>query len=340
MNNKIRKTLLTFVMVAVLFSALKAESAPLPKIGTYEIEDVTFILRSPNGYDLTVRSVRPKISLYPSIKFPAVFRLAGGWGGMYDIINGEPTKKAASRGIIFLTFDSPMRIDYPVGSPKGDYKGFKDQDDVAIVLEKGIIENQHVDKSAIGFWTHSSGALLASSVLGRIKYEKISEKVSFFIDEEGPHCPEELLKDPSLNGNSWGLKMWRMARDAKVGPGKDYHTEEEFWRQRCGYSFIGNYKGIYQRVQGKNDHALGYYYKHAIAYLNGATNGKAKWSRLNKQPKNQIYKSEEYPNGINIESVLDFEKLNDVQLRLWNLLFEIIEESRGDRYSAIHIGYK
>ncbi len=45
---------------------------------------------------------------------------------------------------------------------------------------------------------------------------------------------------------------------------------------------------------------------HAVAYLNAATNGKAKWTRLNKQAKNQIYKSKQYPNGIDIKEALDF----------------------------------
>jgi len=328
MNNKMGKALLTIVVVFVLFFALNAEPASLSKPGTYKIEDITFTLKSPNGYDLSVRSVRPKFSLYPDIKFPAVFRIAGGWGNMTGLLNGEMTKKTASRGIIFIAFDSPMRINYPVGSPKRDYKGFKDQADVAVVLKNAIIENPYVDTNSIGLWTHSSGALLASSVLGRKKYKELSKKVAFFIDVEGPHCVKELINDPDLNVNPWGLKMWMKARDAKVGLGKDYETEEEFWYQRCGYNSIANYKGIYQRIQGKNDHALGYYYKHAIAYLNAATDGKAKWTRLNKQPRNQIYKSEQYPNGIDIKEVLDFEKLDDVKHRFWKLLFEIIEEMR------------
>ena len=127
-------------------------------------------------------------------------------------------------------------------------------------------------------------------MLGQEKHSEISEKVAFFIDGEGPHCAGDLLSDPELDWeNIGGLKNWAIVRDAKVGPGKDYENEEDFWYERCGQNFLGNYKGIYQRLQGKNDHALGHYYKHAISYLNAATNGEAKWTRLNKQPKNTAF---------------------------------------------------
>jgi hypothetical protein len=289
------------------------QTAPLDKKERYEIEDASYVLRSPNGYNLSVRSVRPKISLYVGRKFPAVLRLSGGWGSMIDILSSKRTKEAASRGIIFVAFDSPMRRDYPVGSPQQDYKGFKEQDDVAAVL-KSIIENVYADINIIGICTHSSGAILAAGVLGREEYEDLSDKVAFFIDAEGPDCAKDIIYNPNLNIVSPQVKG-------------NYRTEEDFWHERRGSNFIGNYKGIYQRLQAKNDHALGNYYQHAAAYLNTATRGKARWTRLNKQPKNQIYKSNKEPSGVNMGDALDLEKLEGSEDRhFWNLLFEIIKE--------------
>ncbi|MFV2071792.1 MAG: hypothetical protein ACC742_03960 [Thermoanaerobaculales bacterium] len=296
---------------------------------TFEIEDVAYTLRSNNGYDLYVRSVRPKLALYPDDRFPAVLELAGGWGEMTFLLNSETIREAASNGVIFVAFDSPTRTDYPVGSSERDYKGFKDQDDVAEVLND-IFNNPNVSSTMVGVWTRSSGALLASGVLGR--YPGLSKNVAFFIDVEGPHCAKELLDDPELDiENIGGLQNWKKARDAKVGEGRDYETEDDFWFERCGYSFVGNYEGIYQRLQGKNDHALEYYYKHAVAYLNAATNGKSKWARLNSREKSVIYRSEEEPGGIDIGSVLEIESLYGNDSKAWNLFYDILEEIREEQ---------
>lgn len=289
----------------------------------FETEDITFTLQSPNGdYDLTVRSVRPKLSLYSDKKFPAVLKLAGGWGAMTGLLNSKLTENAASEGIIFVAFDSSMRTDYPVGSSERDYKGFKDQDDVAVVLQN-IFDNPNVDQNTVGVWSWSSGAILASGVLGR--YPELNEKVKFFLDGEGPHCGKDLLEDSNIE-TFQGLRNWEIARDAKVGPGKQYATEDKFWFERCGDNFLGNYKGIYQRIQGINDHALKKNYPHAVAYLNTATNGHATYTKLNKQPKNQIYNLSKNSNGIPIESILDVNRFRSDDNHMWNIFFEIIEE--------------
>jgi hypothetical protein len=321
-TKRFSKAFLIFIIISIFFiftaNLLLAQER-------FEVEDITFTLKSPNGYDLNVRSVRPKLSIYPNKKFPAVLKLAGGWGTMTKLLNGEMIRKAVSKGIIFVAFNSPIRVSPDSAeASRGDYKGFKEQADVAEVL-KYIVESSNVSLNAIGIWSHSSGAILAAGVLGR--YPELSEKIAFFIDNEGPHCAKDLLEDPSINaGAIKGLEMWKKARDAKVGRGKQYKTEEEFWYERCGNNFIGNYKGVYQRIQAKNDHALGSYYQHAIAYLNAATGGRAEWTRLNRQPKDQIYKSEQFPNGIPIETALDIESLRADSKVGWHVLFKLLEE--------------
>lgn len=252
-------------LLGVLISFIFTSSLLLAQ-ERFEVEDITFTLKSPNGYDLNVRSVRPKLSIYPTEKFPAVLKLAGGWGTMTKLLNGEMIKKASSKGIIFVAFNSPIRVSPDSAeASRGDYKGFKEQADVAEVL-KYIVESSNVNPNAIGIWFHSSGAILAAGVLGRCP--ELSEKITFFIDNEGPHCTKEVLEDPNINADAIkGLQMWEKARDAKVGTGKQYKTEEEFWYERCGNNFIGNYKGVYQRIQAKNDHALGHYYQPLKARL-------------------------------------------------------------------------
>lgn len=299
----------------------------LDESNDFKTEDVTFTLGGPNGYDLNVRTVRPKLSEYSDKKFSAVLIVGGGWGAMTPFLNQDMVRKTSSDGVIFVAFDSPVRTDNmdgrkPIINDKRDYKGFKDQADVAFVLEY-IFKNPNVNTDVVGVWSSSSGALLTSGVLGR--YSELGESVAFWMDDEGPSCPKELLEDPNLSSVG-GLKNWAMARDSKVGEGRDYKTEEEFWYERCGDKFIGNYKGIYQRIQGINDHALRQNYPHAIAYLNAATNGNAKWTRLNIQPKDVVYKSSEEPNGAAIENGLDIKSIKQNKQAVWNMLFKLIKE--------------
>ncbi|MBN2067592.1 MAG: hypothetical protein JW744_03945 [Candidatus Diapherotrites archaeon] len=289
----------------------------------YQTEDVGFSLRSPNSYDLSVRILRPKLELYPNEKFPAVLKLAGGWGEMTGQLDSPLAEEAAKKGITFVAFDSPTRINYPVGSSERDYKGFKDQADVAEVLEF-MFNSPGIDSERIGIWSSSSGALLASATLGR--YPEFGSRVRFWLDQEGPHCAGELLEDiDEIPGAATGLVNWETARDAKVGPGKDYATEEEFWAERCGYRFLGSFEGIYQRIQGSDDHQLGQYYKHAVAYLNAATKGNAEWTRLNREAKNVAYQSGDELQGVEINNVLSFEHITNPLAQ--EIFYELIEET-------------
>lgn len=164
------------------------------------------------------------------------------------------------------------------------------------------------------------------------------------MDGENPYYIKELPNDPSLKVNlNPSLQKWITARDEKIKPGKDCATEDAFWIgeaktsdfERCENNFISNYPGIYQRIQARNDHALGYNYPYAISYLNTASNGKASWIRLNKQPGDVIYKSEQFPNGADMASVLDFDTGHDGN-RGWRASLIIIFEFY--LYSAL-IGY-
>jgi len=46
----------------------------------FEIEVAILFLKSDYGYDIEIRSIRPKFSKYPQKRFPAVLRTGGGWG--------------------------------------------------------------------------------------------------------------------------------------------------------------------------------------------------------------------------------------------------------------------
>ncbi len=303
-----------------------SEDVTLSKNNNFEIEDVTVVLKSDYGYDLRVRFVRPKFSRYPAKRFPAVLRISGGWGSGLFLLNGKPARRAASKGLVVAAYASSIKKEYPLGSDKRDYNGFKDQDDAAIVL-KSILEHPNVNPDMAGIWSNSNGITIASGLLGREKYEKLSDKVAFLLDSEGPHNPQYILENTdeiNLRNPEGIMNRWKRALDAKVGPGRDYSTEEQFFRERCAINFIGNFKGVYLRAQARDDHALKDYHGHAVAMLNTATNGKAKWTRLNREPRNTLYRSFAEPDGVDIDSVLDVGRfIGPNDSRFWDALFNL-----------------
>ncbi len=294
----------------------------------FNVEEGFFDLWSNTGYRIRVYTVSPRFSEYPDMKFPAVLRIGGGWGTSEGLLKNQRTAEAASRGLVVVGFATEPKKEEDIGSGLRDYNGFKDQDDVATILAS-ILNHPNVNPNMVGIWSHSNGITLASGVLGRGKYKDLNEKIIFLLDDEGPHCPKDLIDIPDIKPHTRGIKdIWRnKVINAKVGAGKDYRTTDEFFSERCAVNFIGNFKGIYQRVQAKDDHEIAYYYGHAVAMLNTATNGKARWTRLNRQPKNQIYKLVQLPDGVDIESVLDVKKIrgpND--RRIWDMLFNLFNE--------------
>jgi hypothetical protein len=248
----------------------------------FNIEDVTYILKSKHNYNLYVRMVRPKFSKYPKKRFPAILRLPGGWSNGTPLLNMKLVQKLASKGLIFVAFDSEPKFG-PILSEKRNFLGFKDQDDVASVL-KSLFRNKNIKHDAVGIWSESNGITLAAGVLGRPEYKDLSKKILFLLDVEGPHCPKELYEflDPARK------TQFETATNISIMKGI-YSTQDEYWHERCAINFINNYPGIYQRLQAEYDHKLGKNYTHALAMLNAATTGKAKWTRLNREPKNKLY---------------------------------------------------
>ncbi|MHA1733028.1 MAG: alpha/beta hydrolase family protein [Promethearchaeota archaeon] len=271
--------------------------------------------------------MRPKVSKYQGEQFPAVLRIAGGWGTSTFLLDAKQVREAAERGLIVVAFDSFPKKEYEVGSELRDYNGFKDQDDVALVLSK-LFEDPQVNASLVSVWSHSNGITLAAGALGRHTYENISRQIIFLLDDEGPHSPRELLENPEISFHTADIKdTWGEVIDAKVGDGKQYATVDEFWAERCAINFIGNYSGVYQRVQAIDDHETGTYHGHAVAMINAATppNGGAAWTRLNFQEKNQLYQSQAYPDSVDVDEVLDLQKFsgpNDPHI--WEVFFSLL----------------
>ena len=164
-------------------------------------------------------------------------------------------------------------------------------------------------------------------MLGREKYSELSRNIKFLLDDEGPHCPKDMIDNPDIKFHTNGIReMWEDVLNAKVGDGKDYSNEDDFWSERCAVNLIEGYEGIYQRMQAIDDHEPSTYHGHAVAMVNAATNGKAEWTRLNNQPKNQIYSTNQKNEGIYIENVLEIKKFSGANdKRIWDMMFELIK---------------
>ena len=88
------------------------------------------------------------------------------------------------------------------------------------------------------------------------------------------------------------------------------------------------YEGIYQRMQAIDDHEPSTYHGHAVAMVNAATNGNAEWTRLNNQPKNQIYNyNSNTPGGVDIDDILEIKKFSSANdKRIWDMLFKLVRK--------------
>ncbi len=325
------KFLFISIFIQVSFTASVAfsdrkQNVTLSKNNEFKITEETFILRSPHGYNIEVKTVRPKFEKYPDKRFPAVLRIAGGWGTSTFLLKNPMVKKIASYGLISVGYSTQPKKEKWEPDLR-DFNGFKDQDDVAVVL-RSILAHPNVNPEMVGIWSHSNGITLASGVLGREKYWDINGRIAFLLDDEGPYCPQDMLKVPGIRFHTKGIrKKWAKAVESKVGFNKQYQKEDDFFYERCAVNFIGNFKGIYQRAQGKDDHQTYFYHEHAVEMLNTATDGNAKWTRLNKEPKNQLYKSKNKPNAINIDNVLDVDKFQGANDKhIWKLLLNLFDQ--------------
>lgn len=292
----------------------------------FEMEEYFLDMQSNHGYALRVRAVRPKFTAYPDRRFPVLLRIAGGWGPSNFLLDSPRTREAAARGIVLVTFDSEPKVKERPPSPVLDYNGFKDQDDVALVLLT-VLEHPSVDPARAGVWSHSNGITLAAGVLGGGKYPELAG-VAFLMDDEGPHCPKEILQvltSPDDYVTSGIIQLWNEVIAAKSGAGKEYADADAFFAERCASYFVGGFGGTYQRMQALNDHEVKTYHGHAAAMLNAAGAGKAAWTRLNLDERDVVYQSPETPQGVPIDGVIEidrFENANDE--RLWNMALDLI----------------
>ncbi len=198
--------------------------------------------------------------------FPGVIIVPGGGspGTDYDTAGPHPrAKDMAAMGFSVLHYDPSGR-----GKSDGveDHWGPAAQAELCEVVRHALLEPR-MDPDRLGIVSFSIGIITASGALAR---HAIPE-VRYLFDWEGP-------------------SNRRVAtRDDTHPPLAAFPTSDEaFWREREACRFVPDIHCAYFRYQAEVDHVQGRNLEHAVELVNLATRGKARWTRINDNPRNLI----------------------------------------------------
>ncbi len=207
---------------------------------------------------------RPALVLVPGRGKPG-----GVFCGETYLVGAE---ELAVRGIRTVHFD-------PVGRGRSwghdDFCGLEGQDSFRAVLEF-VQSCRTVRPGAIGVATFSMGLSLVAPVLVALKGHL---RVRFLLDWEGPADRRDILRGGDLPPAA------RTAID---------RDPEAFWALREPTSFIGDIDCDYVRIQARRDHASGSAgLEGALAMVAAATRGSARSTRLNDNPPDTAWRTDQ-----------------------------------------------
>jgi hypothetical protein len=247
MNGRITCVILCLVTWALL-QAIPASGAENPPLKIMVNEDV--ILQSGNGNTLHCYFFMPVEKPRP---LPVVIIVPPGSQEAQTIFPFART--IAESGIAVFCYDPQGR-----GKSTGleDYNGPQSQDDLGAIVKYLRSLRGEVDYRNIGILSFYDGTTTATGML--FKYPKLD--VKYLVDIEGPATREDALK-----------------MRAPVPPGVG--TDDFFWKEREGLTFIKRIFCRYLRLQCKTDHAMNEDKIYAIKMYNTALKGKSPWARCN-----------------------------------------------------------
>jgi len=258
---------------------------------TYQIEVIEAWVTAPDGNQVYTRVVRPKPSLYPGQRFPALIAITGGTGPGAPLADNIGYRNFAASGFVVVVFNPEGRGSGLPGNllSQGveDCNGFVHQDDCKAVIEytAGL---PNVDPGDIGVETASFGIAIGAGALGR--YPTLP--VKYLVDQEGPH-------------DNRVITFYDAGHEVAVCGHLSTVTDPSpanvaFWTEREAVRYIGNFRGHYLRMQAQLDHAQNpYYFRHAIEMIDAGTDvshggsGHNCWTRMNgsdlDNPINTVY---------------------------------------------------
>ena len=206
--------------------------------------------------------------------FPVVIYVAAIGPGV-PALEREAFRELAQAGFVVASFNAEGRGRPGQDRSEGEEtcQGPNQQEDLKAVVEY-LASLPYVDRGNIGVVSFSGGSLLVGPALGR--WPELP--VAYWVDGEGPHDGSIILRSPCGHPNT------------QEDPSPDNLA---FWAERAPVRFIGNFRGMYLRVQAEIDHAQGAYHEHALAMVDAALAGGVPWVRVNGEdignPVNEAY---------------------------------------------------
>lgn len=193
-----------------------------------------------------------------------VFVPGGGSAGTeYDKKGEVSAVEAAGLGLTVMSYDPSGR-----GKTGGveDYWGTRHQKEFSEALAF-FAALPEVDENDVGVISFSIGVTIAAGALARFP----SARVRYLYDWEGPSSRKITTK------NDTHKPLIRFPS-----------SDSAFWDEREAAAFIGGVECVYFRYQALIDHVQGESKSHAVEMVNNATRGRARWTRLNDNPKNTL----------------------------------------------------
>lgn len=262
-----------------------------------------FNIINKNGEQIHGLIRRPNPELYPSLSFAGVIKVPGGINpGRSEALTPEAIALAEA-GMVVVTFNAegrsdPRNPDDVTSDGKEDYNGFRNQDTLAEIF---IYTTQlpYVISENIGFRSQSYGITMAAGCAAR--HPELD--IKYIVDGEGPPSSFETVHEPWAlysssdhpNHNKYQtvfgiLNHYSIQRDSSA-------ENLAFWKEREAIRFIGEFDGMYLRLQGEWDHSqppsqaseidlfhhppIWWHGKHTCDIVNAAIDGGVPWVRVN-----------------------------------------------------------
>lgn len=246
---------------------------------TYTTEVIETWVTAPNGNQLYARVIQPVPSLYPGQRFPALIAIPGGTGPGAPLADNPGYKNFAAGGFVVVVFNPEGRGSGQPGNllsqGTDDCNGYVHQDDLKAIVEY-TAGRSNVDAYNIGVETASFGIAIGAGALGR--YPDLP--VKYLVDQEGPH-DNRVITFYDVGPERQVCGHWSTVTDPSP-------ENVAFWAEREAVNHIGDFRGMYLRMQAEIDHAQGAgYFRHTIEMVNAATapahggTGSACWTRVN-----------------------------------------------------------
>lgn len=269
----------------------------------YSVVVEDFSIRNSAGHMIYGRILRPDPGMYPNQSFAAVIKVPGGINPGRTEVNAPEAIALSGAGMVVVCFNAEGRVDSRdntdlLSDGDEDYNGYRNQNTLAEIVTY-VMSLPYIIKDNIGLRTQSYGISMGAGCVAR--YSHLS--IKYLVDGEGPSESFVTAQEPwalfspeehpnhnkylTVHGN---LRHYSTYRDSSA-------ENLEFWKERDAIRFIGEFTGMYLRLQAEWDHSqppsrasevemfhqppIWWHNKHTCDMVNAAVEGGVPWVRVN-----------------------------------------------------------